>query len=128
MNTEQNYSAQDNCANPSDHLVSPAVESTISNGTETVIVNKHLLEAQTETLLLIQDFLIAYPIPALINNINDLLYRWLSKLDADLTLQPNRDQLHTLFQLIHFLAELNEKRLNWEYFVDQARKGGINHD
>lgn len=126
MNTEQNYVAQDNCANPSTQpsQFPFSAEAIAKVRDKSITVNTNLFLVQAETMELIQDFMVAYRTSAVIDSVNDLLFRWLTNLGSDLEKPANKTQLHTALQLVQFLTELHEKSAEWEYFFNQTKEGG----
>lgn len=122
MNTERNYSAQDNCANTSEQPVPFTTEAIAQIKAKSILVDTHLLLAQAETMELIQDFMTAYSTSDVVGSLNDLLFSWLIRTDISLGTPANRTQIHTTLQLIHFLTELYEKSMNWEYFLPSNQK------
>jgi hypothetical protein len=88
-------------------------------------IDADVYRVQTQLLELVDDFLSLGNATGPVEAINDLLYRWLTTSATDLSRQTNRNQLHTVLELVNFLTALNEQNENLTHFIGLAdQKGG----
>ena len=88
---------------------------------------QHYYEAQTKLLELVDEYMFEETVSGPIEQINDLLYHWLTNPGIDGTL-PNiageavRNRLYQAFQLVNFLAKAYEINISLQNAKEVSRE------
>ncbi|MVM31189.1 hypothetical protein GO755_14195 [Spirosoma sp. HMF4905] len=130
MNTEQNYVGKGSYANIPPQTAQNRVKIPITTDYRLITpplanVSDEVYQVQTMLLNVVDDFM-EYRTP--IEEINNLLEKWLTTPAVDLSDKNNARQLSLMLKLVNFLVELRESHTNLEYMAKrEAQKGGVSN-
>jgi hypothetical protein len=78
--------------------------------------------AQTKLISTVDEFMSSNKASSPVKVVADLLFGWLTSPTTNMTLQANQDKLYIGFELINFLTELHERKIDLEFVATKASK------
>lgn len=84
-------------------------------------VDNDVYVAQQKLIGAVDEFMDSNKASSPVKVVADLLFGWLTSPATDMTMSANQDKLYIGFELINFLAELQERKTDLEFVATRAK-------